>query len=432
MEGCGRSCHICVVRWLRRFGVLRHRDLRLVFSASAVSQIGDGVVTIAVTFAVLDLTHSATDIGIVIASGTIALLASLLVGGVVADRVSRRQVMITADVVRFGSQTVVGMLVVTGDAAVWEIAASQAVIGAASGFFNPASTALLPAVAGESITEANALNGIVSSIGGIVGPAIGGALVVGVGPGSAILVDAASYGASALLLFGVRSTIARTPALTATLRGSFVADLRDGFLEVRNRTWLWATMIVMALANALTGAFMVLGPVIAKRHLGGPGAWAALNVAFGGGVLLGGTSLMSIRPRRPLLVGTLMFIPMFIPELLLAIPAPLAVIVAFRVLSGIGAIVGNTMWWTVLQQNIPSEALSRVTSFEWFGTLALAPIGYALAGPAGTALGFGTTLYLSGVLSLLLTLGLLAVRDVRTLETKVKPTAMAEASAVTS
>jgi MFS family permease len=115
-----------VVGWFRRFGVLRERDLRLVFSATAVSDIGDGVVTVAVTFAVLDLTHSATDIGIVMASRTIALLASLLVGGVIADRVSRRRVMITVDLVRFSSQGLVGVLVVSGHAAVWEIAASQA------------------------------------------------------------------------------------------------------------------------------------------------------------------------------------------------------------------------------------------------------------------------------------------------------------------
>jgi len=421
------------VGWIRRLGVLRERDLRLVFGATAVSEIGDGVVTVAVTFAVLDLTHSATDIGIVLASRTIALLASLLVGGVVADRVSRRRVMITADLVRFSSQGLVGVLVVSGHAAVWEIAASQAVIGAASGFFNPASSALLPAVAGESITEANALNGIVSSFGGIVGPAIGGALVVGIGAGSALLVDAASYGTSGLLLFGVHAAAAREPALTVDARGSFLADLRGGLAEVRSRTWLWATMIVMAVCNALAGAFFVLGPVIAKRHLGGPAAWAALNVAFAVGLLIGGTSLLKIRPRRLLFVATFAFLAMFFPPLLIAIPAPLILIAAFQVMSGVGAMVGNTMWWTVLQQNIPTEALSRVTSFEWFGTLALMPIGFALAGPVGAALGYGTTLYLCGGLSLLIFLGLLAIREVRTLETKVEPATTApEASVLTT
>jgi MFS family permease len=418
--------------WVRRFGVLRERDLRLVFSASAISDLGDGVVTVAVTFAVLDLTHSATDIGIVLACRTIALLASVLIGGVVADWVSRRAVMIVADLVRFASQGVVGVLVVTGHAAVWEVAASQAVIGAASGFFGPASTALLPAVAGESITEANALNGIVSSFGGIVGPAIGGALVVGIGAGSALLVDAVSYGASALLLFGVRTHAARQPALAAASRGSFLADLRGGFTEVRSRTWLWATMITMALTNMLVSSYFVLGPVIAKRHLGGPAAWAALSTAFAIGLLVGGGALFKIKPRRPMLVASAACLPLFLPTLLIGIPAPLIVIAVFQVIAGAGAIVTNTMWWTVLQQNIPTELLSRVTSYEWLGTLALQPIGFALAGPLGAALGFGPTLYLCGGLSVVISLGLLAVRDVRTLETRSQPATNAPEPSVTA
>ncbi len=400
------------------------------FSASAISDLGDGVVTVAVTFAVLDLTHSATDIGIVLACRTIALLASLLIGGVVSDRVSRRQVMMTADLIRFGSQGLIGVLVITGHAAVWELAASQAVIGAASGFFNPASTALLPAVAGDSITEANALNGMVSSFGGIVGPAIGGALVVGVGAGSALLVDAASYGASALLLWGVRSRAAREPALAGDARGSFLADLQGGFTEVRSRTWLWATMIVMASTNMLAGSFLVLGPVIAKRHLGGPAAWAALSTAFAVGLLLGGTALFKIKPRRPMLVATFAGVPLFLPTLLIGIPAPLIVIIAFQVAAGAGAIVTNTMWWTVLQQNIPSEKLSRVTSYEWFGTLALMPIGFALAGPLGAAIGFGPTLSLCGGLSLAINLSLLGIRDVRTLENRSQPASSAAEPAI--
>jgi len=310
------------MRWARRFGVLRERDLRLVFSANAISDLGDGVVTVAVTFAVLDLTHSATDIG----------------------------------------------------------------------------------------------NGIVSSFGGIVGPAIGGALVVGIGAGSALLVDAASYGASALLLFGVRTHAAREPALAAASRGSFVADLRDGFTQVHSRTWLWATMITMALTNMLVSSYFVLGPVIAKRHLGGPAAWAALSTAFAIGLLVGGGALFKIKPRRPLLVASVACLPIFLPTLLIGIPAPLIVIAAFQVVAGAGAIVTNTMWWTVLQQNIPTELLSRVTSYEWLGTLALQPIGFALAGPLGAALGFGPTLYLCGGLSVVISLGLLAVRDVRALQ----------------
>jgi MFS family permease len=408
------------VGWKDRFEVLRARDLRLVFAATAISQLGDGVVTVAVAFAVLDLTGSATDLGLVMVCRTVALLGSLLVGGVIADRVSRRRVMIAADSARFVSQVVIGVLIVSGHAAVWEIALSQAVLGAASGFFEPASSGLLPAVADRWISESYALQGIVSSIGGIAGPAIGGALVVGIGPGSAMLVDGATYAASALLLFGVRAAAARAPAIADRDRQPFLTELRGGYTEVRGRRWVWITMIVFATTNALAAAYFVLGPVIAKHQLGGPGAWAVLGTAFAVGALIGGTALLQIKPRRPMLVGSLVAIALVFPTLLIAIPAPLIVIAIFQIASGIAAIVANTMWWLVLQQNIPPEKLSRVTSYEWFGTLALQPIGYALVGPLASRIGTSSTLYLCGGLSLLVTLSLLAVSDVRNLENKAR------------
>lgn len=160
---------------------------------------------------------------------------------------------------------------------------------------------------------------------------------MGVGAASALLVDAVSYGASALLLFGVRMQAAREPALAAASRGSFVADLRVGFTEVRSRTWLWATMITMALTNMLVSAYFVLGPVIAKRQLGGPGAWAALSTVFAVGLLVGGGALFRIKPRRPMLVASVACLPLFLPTLLIGIPAPLIVIAAFQVIAGAGA-----------------------------------------------------------------------------------------------
>jgi hypothetical protein len=160
------------VRLPSDLAVLRLRNFRLVFGASAVSLVGDGVVPVALTFAVLDLTGSATDLGIVLAARTIALVASLLVGGVVADRIGRRTVMVSADLVRLVTQAAVAVLLVSGHATVPEIAISQVLLGAASGFFNPASSGLIPAVAGEWLQQANALRGMALAVGNIAGPAI--------------------------------------------------------------------------------------------------------------------------------------------------------------------------------------------------------------------------------------------------------------------
>lgn len=400
-------------RWMRLpsdLEVLRLREFRLVFSASLVSLLGDGVIPVALAFAVLDLTGSATDLGIVLAARTLALVAALLAGGVVADRVGRRRVMIAADLIRLVTQAAIGVLLVSGDATVAEIAASQALLGAASGFFNPASSGLLPAVAGEHLHEANALRGMASAAGNIAGPAIAGILVVATGPGAALLLDAASYGASAMLLSRARGDIS-----TPVEARSFLADLRDGFHEVRSRTWVWSIIVVFAFVNTVAAAFPVLGALTAKRDLGGAGAWAAILTSRAIGSMIGATSLLRIRPARPLLVAVLAGMAAALPTLLLAVPAPLVLIAIAALLSGIGPMVFNTLWETTLQRHIPASARSRVSSYDWFGSIAVQPLGYALVGPLAAGIGVSAALYLCGGLDVVAVAGLLLVRDIRTL-----------------
>ena len=391
--------------------VLRLRDFRLVFGAALVSLVGDGVLPVALAFAVLDLTGSATDLGIVLAARTVALVGALLVGGVVADRAGRRMVMISADLARLAAQGVIGVLLVSGDATVAEIAVSQVVLGAASGFFNPASSGLIPAVAEERLRQANALRGMATAAGSLAGPAIAGVLVVTAGPGWALLIDAASYGVSALLLARVRRDVDDPAASDAR----FLADLRDGFAEVRSRTWVWATIVAFSLLTTFALAFPVLGAVVARRQLGGAGAWAAILVARAAGALIAGTSLLRLAPRRPLLVATLAGMVTALPTILLAIPAPLAVIAVGALVSGIGPMVFNTLWETTLQHHIPPSARSRVSAYDWLGSMALQPVGYALIGPLATAVGVPAALYLCGGVEFAVLALLLTVPDIRTL-----------------
>jgi MFS family permease len=389
--------------------VLRLREFRLVFGAALVSLLGDGMLPVALTFAVLDLTGSATDLGVVLAARTVALVGSLLVGGVVADRVGHRAVMIGADVVRLLAQGAVGVLLVTGNATVAELAISQALLGAATGFFNPASSGLIPLVAGRWLQQANSLRGMAMAAGSIAGPAIAGVLVVASSPGVALLIDAGSYGASALLLARVRSD-ARAGAPQR-----FLTDLREGFAEFRARTWVWATIAVASIVNALGVAFPVLGALVAKQELGGAGAWALILAAQGVGALVAGTVLLRFVPRRPMLVATVIGLLPAIPTLLLAVPAPLIVITVAALLSGVGGMVFNTLWETTLQQHIPAAARSRVSSYDWFGSLALQSLGFALIGPFAAAVGTSTALYLCGALDIVVVSTLLTVREIRTL-----------------
>jgi len=397
------------VRLVPGLEVLRGRDFRLVFGAALVSLLGDGIQPLALTFAVLDLTGSATDLGFVLAAWTIALVASLLAGGVVADRLSRRTVMIGADVVRLVAQGAIAVLLIGGHATVAEIAVCQALLGAATGFFNPASSGLMPTVAGDFLQQANSLRGMAMAAGSIAGPAIAGGLVAVSSPGVALAIDAGTYGVSALLLARVR----RDTRTKSAQR--FVDDLRAGFAEVRSRVWLWSTIVALSIVNAASVGFMVLGALIVKRHLGGAGAWALILALQGVGALIGGWALLRVSPRRPLLVATVIGLVPVIPTFLMAIPAALALIAVATLMAGTGEMVFNALWETTLQRHVPEAMRSRVSSYDWFGSLALRTLGYALVGPLATAVGNSPALYVCGGVELVAVSSLLLVGDIRTL-----------------
>jgi hypothetical protein len=182
-------------------GVLAERDFRLLFTGQVVSQLGDAFTPIALAWAILDLTNSAGDLGYVIAARSVPLVGFLLVGGVFADRLPRRAVMVGADLVRLGTQSTTAILLLSGSARIWELAALQAAHGAATAFFNPAATGLTPQVVSpERLQDANGLRGIAMSSSGILGLTLSAALVAGIGPGWALGADALTFLVSAICL----------------------------------------------------------------------------------------------------------------------------------------------------------------------------------------------------------------------------------------
>ena len=389
--------------------VLRDHAFRRLLSAAAISWFGDRMVVVALAFAVLEIGGSATAIGLVLAVRTGSLLISLLLGGVVADRVARRAVMVGADVARVATQGVLATLVVADVAEVWSIALLTGLTGIATGFFNPASTGLLPAIVPpEHLQQANGVRGTLLSAGEIGGPALAGALVALVGAGWALAVDAATFGASALLLLGVR-----VPGRVERAATGFWEDLREGWTTFRGTTWVWTFVLWAALLNLLWGAWNVLGPVVADDDLGGAAVWGAVNAALGVGALLGALAAIRGMPRRPILAAALTGfagVPAFILLATGAHALPLAVAAA---LGGIGMMFGNTVWESTLQRHIRPEALSRVSAYDWFGSFAFAPVGLAIWGPVAEAVGTGTALWIAGLLTAASTVAILAVRDVR-------------------
>ena len=370
-------------------GALAERNFRLLFSSSTISGLGDGISLIALVFAVLQVSDSALSLGLVLAARQLADAAIVLAAGVWADRLPRHVLLIAVAVVQGVAQAATGVLVITGSATVAILVALQAVYGVAEGFVLPASTGLTPAtVRPGRLQDANALLGLSRNGTRIVGPAIGGALVAVGSPGIALLVDAASFAAAALLLVRLRLP-ARAQAIEAK---PFFAELREGWGEFRRQTWIWTTIVFFGIGNFAFAGYFVLGPIVAKRELGGAPAWAAMTTAWSLGAVLGGLLALRIRPRKPLAASCLAAWPIILQPLVLGLGLPLPVLIPCAVLAGGGIAVHLALWFTVFQQQVPPEAMSRVSSYDAFGSFVLGPLGAALAGPVAAVLGIKETL----------------------------------------
>ena len=373
---------------MRLPAALREREFRLLFAGQTVSLVGEGMESVALAFAVLELTGSATDLGVVLAAFTLPLVAFLLVGGVFADRFQARRVMVASDLTRFASQGLVAVLLLSGRARIWELVVLQAVRGVALAFFQPASTALTPStVPPELLQEANALRGLSLAFGQVIGPAVGGFVVAGIGPGWAIGVDSVSYAVSALFLVALR-----LPRREPLPPQPFLHDLLDGWREFTARTWVWSNLAFIGVGNMAFNFTFVLGAVVAKRSLGGADAWGLILGAFGLGAVVGGVVALRIRPRRPLVTANLVLIGSAAPPTLLALRPPLAFVVTGAFVGGIGGTVFNAVWETALQRHIPPERLSRVTAYDWFVSIAANPLGQSVSGPVAGAIGIDAAL----------------------------------------
>jgi MFS family permease len=391
--------------------VLHRRDFRLLFLGQGVSVLGDRMVAVALAFAVLEVGGSASAVGLVLACATLPLIGSVLIGGVVADRTSRRAVMIAADLIRVGSQGASAALLIAGAAEVWTLALFAGITGAATGFFNPASTALLPEVVPpDELQPANALRATAVSAGEIAGPVVAGVLVAAAGAGSAIAVDAGTFAVSALCLWRLR-----VPPRAAPAAARFLEDLREGWDVFRARRWVWSFVLYAGIVNMLWGAWSALGPVVADRDLGGAAAWGAVLGSVGVGALFGSLVATRARPQRPLMVLLLTEALFALPLAFLAAGVPTALLACGAFLAGAGMTLGNSVWESTLQRHMPAESLSRVVAYDWFGSLAFYPLGLALWGPLAGAIGVSTSLWIAFGLFLALIAVQFAVPDTRRL-----------------
>jgi predicted MFS family arabinose efflux permease len=392
-------------------GALGETPFRLLFVGRAASALGDRLVSVALVFAILDLTGSVTDLGIILTAQTVPIVALVVVGGMWADRLPRQRVMLVSDIVRAGAQGASALLLLTGNAHVWQLAVLQAIYGTAEAFFVPSSTGLVPqTVHPENLQQANGLLELTGNVAQVTGPALAGILVATIGPNWGLAIDAATFAVSAAFLGAMRVA----PAPVGPRKSKWV-ELRTGWRAFRSRTWLWVSVAFFTVfISFVLSPFQVLGPQVARLFLGGPAAWAAITTAIGLGAVLGGTLGMRWRPRYPLRTCFIAFLlagPAMLA--LIAAHAPLWLVLTTAFVDGATGPLFNVFWFTAIQQEVPADELSRVSSWDYLGTLALQPVGLALSGPLAIAIGLSTTLYAAGVLFLVLVLAVLAVPSVR-------------------
>jgi predicted MFS family arabinose efflux permease len=396
--------------------VLRHTSFRNLFIGVSTSALGDRIVFVALALYVTQI-GSPTDVGLVLAAHAVPLVGFVLIGGVLADRLSRRHVMIASDVVRCLLHALLAALIFTGAVKVWMIVAIEAVYGCAEAFFNPALTGLVPqTVPEEEIQQAKAATGTMETIAEFTGPAIGTALVLGVGAGWAFALDATTFLVSAVFLLRVRPR-ERGERVQAQ---PMLADMRAGWRAVRSRAWLLSTLLCFSAALLLSFApAFTLGPTVADDVYGSAAAFGLYTTALGAGTIAGALIGFRWRPLHPMRMGMALVLMWPVSAATFALGLPLPVVVIVAAAAGMGLALFGIWWDTALAERVPPHLLSRVSAYDWMMSLSLLPLGYLLAGPLGEALGAQAVLSAgAGLATLALASGLLVreTRELRRLE----------------
>ena len=398
-----------------------HRTFRLLFWGQALSVVGDRITPVAIAFAVLGL-GSASDLGLVLAAGGIPFALFALAGGVWADRVGRRRVMLASDIVRALSQGATAALLLTGTAEVWMLAVLAFVYGTAAAVFMPALIGLIPqTVSHARLQEANGLLALTRSIASVAGPALAGVLVVSAGSGEAIAVDAATFVVSALCL--ARMRVGAEPAGAASSGDAvpaghepFFAGLRRGWDEVRSRTWLTWGLVAMSTYHVFVlPSVFVLGPALAEEQLNGASSWAAIVACFGIGGVLGNVVALRLPLRRPVFTAALALVGASTQAAIIGSGLGTVGIAGLELLAGVCVALFFTLWDLSIQEQIPAHAVSRVSAYDFSVSMGLMPLGMAMAGPIANALGLQATLLGMSAVGLVGALAWLAQPSVRRL-----------------
>ena len=392
--------------------VLRHRSFAYLVVGRTVSLVGNGLAGLAIAFAVLDLTGSTTDLGLVLAARSVPLVVFMLFGGVLADRLPRHLVLVVTNVVSGVTQVVAAGLLLSDHATIGSLMALEAVNGASSAFIFPATAGMLPqTVPAPALQTANVVLRMATTAALVGGTSVGGVLVAAVGPGWALVVDAATFAVGAVCFGLVRLPRGATMPASNVLR-----DLREGWTAFRSRTWLWVVVLAFTVINAAEAAgWNTLGPAIADDTFGRAG-WGFVLAAQTLGMFVCGALLLRLRFRQPLLagmIGMLVFVPVL--YVLASEPAVLLLVVAAFV-GGAALEVFGLGWDLSMQQHVPPHLLSRVYAYDGLGSILAIPIGQVVAGPLAASLGVHDAVVALATVAMVAAVVPLCVPAVRRLE----------------
>ncbi|MGH3735875.1 MAG: MFS transporter [Micromonosporaceae bacterium] len=380
-------------------------NLTIYVSARATSQLGDMMVPIAAAAGLLASGVGPTGLGLVLAAWFVPFIGLMLVGGALADHFRPKPLLIVADLVRFGSMGLTCLEFADGQPTLWRLVLLQLVTGAAGALFEPGSKGLVPEIAAERPARAYAMLRISESMVTLAGPALAGLLLgAGFSAATVIGVDAVTYLVSAVLI-----ALVRVPARVRRRgRPPVLRDLRAGWREFRARRWICQVIGVYMVIGLVTfGPYQVLSAtILIADH--DPRTFGLLQAAFGAGAVAGGLLGLRLHPKRRLRTGALA-IALWMPALwLIAAGAPVPAIAAGLVVGGAGRAFWGVQWSVAVQQNVPAEVFNRISAYEILGSVAMLPVGAALAGPVAALVGERAELAAGGVIGLVLLLYLAA------------------------
>ncbi|MFD7864678.1 MFS transporter [Streptomyces sp. NPDC057682] len=391
---------------------LWNRNFRLFFVARTVALLGDGMIPVALSAGLLGAGRPASSVGYALAAWMGPLALFVLFGGVLADRFTPRRMMIIADVLRLVGASVLAVLFLTGNPPLWAVYALSAVAGVGAALFQPGVASTTPRVAAD-VQRGNAVLRVSEALMTMAGPALAGLLVGLASAGAVYVANAATFLVSGVCLFLLR--LAPAPSDEAP-RGTFTAELVDGWREFRARSWLWGVIAIWTVYG-----FTVLGPMlpltaveVTEAH--GSGTYGVLMAVNGAGSVVGGLLALRLRPRRPLTAGAFSLTGVCLNLVVLGLGLPVAALGAGQFVAGAAFAFWLVMWSTTVQTHVPPEALNRLHAYDVAGSLLMVAAGRALAGPVAEQLGTSEVLLAGAVINMLAVGVLLAARPIRRLE----------------